>query len=304
MRRGEFAITNNTCGSSVLSNSLCEIDITLTPSASGTRSAALNLDDNEACSPQQTTLTGGSSAGPFTVTVIDVLTYFNGGYESRGGTITSTPAGINCGSSANTCSASFPAGTNVSLTETPDTGASFLGWGNACSGSASCSITLNTDAQVSANFAEPLQVTLAGTGTGTVTSSPAGISCKNGGGTCSASFPFGTSVTLATPGADYAAGSNADAPGAPTMFGQLYRLMIALRDSNLGFKTSNIQLSANYLFNGSNSAANWMAVLGYVERYHMMLGGTDSWIPAWTYPDLPFDGPQQSGPGAATQPET
>ena len=201
---GEFAISNNTCGSSVSSGSLCEIDITLTPTASGTRSAALNLDDNEACSPQLTTLTGGSSAGPFTVTMIGVLTFFNGAYESRGGTITSTPTGINCGSSANTCSASFPAGTNVSLTETPDSGATFLGWGNACSGSASCSISLNTDAQVSANFAEPLQMTLAGTGTGTVTSSPAGISCKNGGGTCGASFPFGTSVTLtATPDPPY-----------------------------------------------------------------------------------------------------
>src|SRR5262252_9533669 len=38
-----------------------------------------------------------------------------------------------------------------------------------------------------------LTVTLAGAGRGTVTSDPAGISCP---GTCSASFPLGTSVTL------------------------------------------------------------------------------------------------------------
>jgi hypothetical protein len=36
-------------------------------------------------------------------------------------------------------------------------------------------------------------VTKAGTGTGTVTSSPSGINC---GGTCVATFPNGTTVTL------------------------------------------------------------------------------------------------------------
>jgi Divergent InlB B-repeat domain len=45
-----------------------------------------------------------------------------------------------------------------------------------------------------------LGVTKSGSGTGTVTSSPSGISC---GSTCSASFHFGTQVTLtATPGSD------------------------------------------------------------------------------------------------------
>ncbi len=44
-----------------------------------------------------------------------------------------------------------------------------------------------------------LTVTKKGTGSGTVTSSPAGISC---GATCSASFDHGTAVTLTgTPGA-------------------------------------------------------------------------------------------------------
>ena len=51
---------------------------------------------------------------------------------------------------------------------------------------------------VTATFAlTPVNYTLtvakAGTGTGTVTSSPAGISC---GGTCSASYASGTAVTL------------------------------------------------------------------------------------------------------------
>ena len=100
----------------------------------------------------------------------------------------------------------------------------------------------------------------------------------------------GTAVTLSTPGADY---SN------DAMFAQLYSLMAAMRDPTLGFKTSNVQLSANYLFKGADSAASWTDVLNHVLQYHMMLGGPDSWIAKWTYPDLPYTGPQSAGPRAS-----
>lgn len=50
---------------------------------------------------------------------------------SGGGTVTSAPAGINCGS---TCSANFPAGTAVLLTAAPAAGQVFASWGGACSG--------------------------------------------------------------------------------------------------------------------------------------------------------------------------
>ena len=46
------------------------------------------------------------------------------------GTITSSPAGINCGT---TCDARFPDGTSVTLTVTPDTGSTFTSWfGGVC----------------------------------------------------------------------------------------------------------------------------------------------------------------------------
>lgn len=122
------------------------------------------------------------------------------------GTVTSNPAGINCGS---TCSASFTAGTQVTLTATATANSSFAGWtGGGCSGTAStCTVTLNSSQQVTATFtaqAAPvaLTVTLAGTGTGTVTSNPVGISCQP---TCSANFPANTQVTLT---ATAAAGSS------------------------------------------------------------------------------------------------
>ena len=109
------------------------------------------------------------------------------------GTVTSSPAGIQCGS---TCQASFTDGTTVTLTPTPDGGHTFTGW----SGDSDCSdgsVTMTTDRACTATFApaSPQQHTLTITksGQGTVTSTPAGIDC---GGTCSATFEQDTSVTL------------------------------------------------------------------------------------------------------------
>src|SRR3984957_147250 len=133
---------------------------------------------------------GGSSSslpgGSFQLTV----------QASGGGTVSSSPAGINCGQ---TCTASFSSGTQVTLTATAAAHESFTSWGGACSGAnPTCTLTLSGSQSVSATFtgvqAPPtLTVTNAGTGTGTVTSSPTGINCP---GTCSSSFPSGTQVTL------------------------------------------------------------------------------------------------------------
>src|ERR1017187_4862872 len=115
---------------------------------------------------------------------------------SGAGTIASSPAGISC---PGTCSASFAANMQVTLTETPGNNYFFGGWNGSCSGTSACIVTLTAAASVSAvfNAGDGLTVALAGTGTGTVTSSTGGISCVP---TCSASFAPNTQVTLtATP---------------------------------------------------------------------------------------------------------
>jgi hypothetical protein len=110
------------------------------------------------------------------------------------GSVTSTPGGIDCGSS---CAASFTAGTAVALTATPAAGWVFMGWSGAgCAGTGFCSLTLTAATTVRATFAPaPVSLTVirAGLGSGSVTSSPAGISC---GTSCSASFPSGSPVVL------------------------------------------------------------------------------------------------------------
>jgi hypothetical protein len=65
------------------------------------------------------------------------------------GTVTSSPAGINCGSY---CSDTFVAGMPVTLTATPDKGSFFTGWSGACSGTYSCTVAMNADKAVTANF--------------------------------------------------------------------------------------------------------------------------------------------------------
>jgi hypothetical protein len=113
------------------------------------------------------------------------------------GTVTSSPAGINCGA---TCSADFDYLTSVQLTPNPATGSTFAGW----SGDADCSdgiVSMSGDISCTAQFnlaRYALSVIMTGSGTGVVTSSPAGINC---GSTCSADFDYLTSVQL-TPSPD------------------------------------------------------------------------------------------------------
>ena len=118
------------------------------------------------------------------------------------GTVTSSPAGINCGL---TCSASYANDSVVTLSASPEAGSSFGGWsGGACSGLGGCVLTMSTAQQIIASFSQSgytLSVSKTGSGTGTVSSNPAGISCA---GNCSASFVAGTQVTLS---ASPAAGS-------------------------------------------------------------------------------------------------
>ena len=106
------------------------------------------------------------------------------------GTVASNPSGINCPS---TCSVTFTGGAQVTLTATPAAGWVLSSWGGACSGSAGCTVPMNSAQSVSATFTQAFTLSVSDSGSGMVTSSPLGINC---GSTCSASFATGSQVTL------------------------------------------------------------------------------------------------------------
>src|SRR5207253_1547209 len=72
------------------------------------------------------------------------------------GSVASTPAGIDCGS---TCSASFASGAVVTLTPTAAAGSSFGGWGGDCSGTGTCAVTADAAKGVTATFVATTSVT-------------------------------------------------------------------------------------------------------------------------------------------------
>lgn len=67
------------------------------------------------------------------------------------GTVTSSPGGINCGT---VCSSSYSPGSVTTLTAAPASGATFTGWsGGGCTGTGTCSLSMNANMAVTASFA-------------------------------------------------------------------------------------------------------------------------------------------------------
>lgn len=106
---------------------------------------------------------------------------------------------INCGSGRG-CDAFFEQGEAASLVANPSAGSTFAGWktsSGACSTALNCKVEVTRASRLQASFKrkpdKTLTLTKGGGGTGTVTSSPAGISC---GSTCTHAFTHGAAVTL------------------------------------------------------------------------------------------------------------
>lgn len=142
-----------------------------------------------------------------------------------GGTIAAT--GIDCRDESGDCVELYADGTTVTLTATPDTGATFAGWGGDCAAATgtSCTLTMSSAKAVTATFTAeggaapppgtsppgtpPVPAGAAPTPTLTVTVTGSGrivgpgIDCGGGSNDCSESYPAGRNVFVtALPAAD------------------------------------------------------------------------------------------------------
>jgi hypothetical protein len=132
------------------------------------------------------------------------------------GRVTSNPAGITCANYAgggSDCTEAFVYNTGVSLSGSGNPpgppGSIFNGWSGDCSG-ASCNVSMTTNRSVTANFilsTHVLTVTSTDSGTlgdndgsGSASSSPAGVTCSAAGGTlsgdCNHTYNYGQSVQI------------------------------------------------------------------------------------------------------------
>lgn len=217
-------------------------------------------------SPTQTFTT--SAAPTFALTVSK-----NG---TGSGTVTSSPAGINCGA---TCTASFAQGTTVTLTAAPASGSVFAGWsGGGCSGTGTCTVTTNAAQSVTATFNTApastfnLTVNKNGTGSGTITSNPAGINC---GATCSAAFSAGTAVALsavAASGSTFAgwSGGGCSGTGFCTLTMNAAQNVTATFNTAQSFGTLNLQVSG--LPSGNSATLTITGPNGFNQQRTILTG--------------------------------
>jgi hypothetical protein len=147
MISGDFVLvpSQTTCtgGNTLLVGSSCVIAMQFTATAVGQRNGTLTINNNTNQPAIALPLSGVSQA---------TLSVMKQGTGS--GTVTSNEGSINCGS---ICSANFTSAATITLTPAPATGSVFTGWGGACSGTQTCTVTMNASQTVSATFTQQVQ---------------------------------------------------------------------------------------------------------------------------------------------------
>jgi hypothetical protein len=135
--------TDNCSGQTISPNATCTVMYRFAPATSSNFSSNSNIPSNDPDeNPVTVTLNGtGWTAPSITVSKSGAGT----------GTVTSSPAGINCGDD---CSEVYTQGTKVTLTAKADVNSTFTGWsGGGCTGTKTCTVTVDSEITVTASFA-------------------------------------------------------------------------------------------------------------------------------------------------------
>ena len=145
----EFVVSMDTCsGRAIAPGAVCMLEVVFTPSGNGTRTATLSIPSNDPDSTNVTlALTGTGVQYQLSVT---------GATGNAAGSVASEMS-INCsiaksGEISGTCSEMINPGSVLTLTATPQTGASVTWFGCNSSSGNTCSVTVNTVAIITASF--------------------------------------------------------------------------------------------------------------------------------------------------------
>ena len=150
---GEFTWYNDDCPAILAAGTSCTVHIHFTPLGPGLRTGSLFINTDSVQGNFRIPLVG-TGVSSFTLNV------FASG--SGVGQVASAPSGIDCGGD---CAEAYSAGAIVTLTATPAAGSTFAGWsGGGCAGTSTCTLTMNGDKSVTADFA----LTTIGTGSAPV----------------------------------------------------------------------------------------------------------------------------------------
>jgi uncharacterized repeat protein (TIGR01451 family) len=132
-----FRISSNGCAAGLAPGATCSVGVRFAPTSVG-RKQGVSL--RVSADPGGPVVAGVEGTGRARLTVAN----------AGGGRVTSSPVGIDCGTS---CTAAFTA-EPVTLTAVPDATHSFSGWMGACSGTGACSVSFDAALKtVTANFA-------------------------------------------------------------------------------------------------------------------------------------------------------
>lgn len=112
--------------------------VSKTYSTTGTKNASVIVTSGAESATKNCSITANAPASSYTLSVSKAGT--------GSGTVTGT--GINCGAD---CSETYTSGTSVTLSASPTSG-TFTGWSGACTGTGTCSLTMNANKSVTATF--------------------------------------------------------------------------------------------------------------------------------------------------------